>query len=501
MKDSKILKYFSYAIFVLSPITLMLALSYILKVNVLAGRPVWSDEVGYWREVFSFINFGTKTGYDGIQEVIPKIGQFSTHGFFPSFFYFPFAKLLGWQENGIVISNLFFTIICFFILICLVKPSVKQTISLFLLYVFYPPILLYVATSMTEIVNYGLLILFFMFFYLYYNANNKKSKKLFLVLMILAGTICSFYRITYAVLFILPVIALFEIKSRKFMLLTFLWIFYSGFLYYISSLFTAPYPYGFLYSVMRTRNLKLAVHSIRLNISGNITRLFDIKNGEYTEVIFRMIYIIVIILYFSLMFFKAKTKRSKNDFLSISFRKKVEKFYLMQFVLLMLPLCIVVSIYDVFVTRDYRVLAPFLWASLLNLVLFRRRIAFLFLIPLFTIFFSVSFIFCPSGFVLSVDGIPGSELRYCQRKDHDLSLINEVVKYNENASDPFENTILISNFFNFELWSKLHPGIGIEFGCIQDGVKSKYVLIDANTEIRGYTYEGATEFGHLYVRN
>lgn len=36
---------------------------------------------------------------------------------------------------------------------------------------------------------------------------------------------------------------------------------------------------------------------------------------------------------------------------------------------------------------------------------------------------------------------------------------------------------------------------------IQDGVKSKCVLIDANTEIRGYTYEGATEFGHLYVRN
>lgn len=500
LKRFKFTKISFYAIFILSPVVLLLFLSCIYKCNAFIGRPTWSDEVSYWREVFSFSNFGVKTGYFGVQEIIPRIGRFSTHGFFPSLFYFPFAKLLGWGDNGLVISNLLFTIICFFILICFIKPSLEQTFGLILLYLFYPPILLYVATSMTEIVNYGLLSLFFVFFYLYYNANDKRSKKLFLVLMIFVGTVCSFYRITYVVLFILPVIALFEMKSRKFILLTFLWIFYSGFLYYISSLFTAPYPYGFLYNVMHTGNLKLAIHLILFNTSSNITRLFNIKYGEYIEIFFRAFYIIAIILYFSLIFFKATTQRNKKNFLSISFRGKVEKFYLMQFTLLVLPLCIVVLIYDVYGFRDYRVLSPFLWASLLNLILFRRRVTFLSLMPIFILFFSASLFFCPQGFCLSVDDIPMRELRYGQSKQCDFSLINEVVKYDETAAEPFENTILVDNF-DFAFWSNLHPGIGIEFGGIQDNLKSKYILINIDNEICGYTCKGATEFGYLYTKN
>ena len=43
---------------------------------------------------------------------------------------------------------------------------------------------------------------------------------------------------------------------------------------------------------------------------------------------------------------------------------------------------------------------------------------------------------------------------------------------------------------------------GFQLHCrLQDDVKSKCVLIDANTEIRVYTYKGATEFGYLYIRN
>ena len=117
MKKRNMLKYICYMIYILSPIILLLFLSFICNRNAFSGKPIpyyiWNDEVGYWREIFSFAEHGFNTGYIGINEAIPKIGQFSTHGFFPAFFYYPFAKILGWPNNAIVISNLMFMIICF----------------------------------------------------------------------------------------------------------------------------------------------------------------------------------------------------------------------------------------------------------------------------------------------------------------------------------------------------------------------------------------------------
>ncbi len=485
-----------YVLFILLPVILLLLVSYINKCNAFAREPMWSDEISYWREVFSFSHCGMHTGYNGIQEMIPKIGTFSTHGFFPSVFYFPFAKILGWGNNGVVIANLLFTILCFLIFICVFRPSIKQTIGLIVLYMFYPPILYFAATSLTEIINYGLLSLFFVCFYLYYKANDKRSKYVFLALMVLIGTICSFYRIIYVVLFILPVVALIKMKSFKFIALIFLWIFYSAFLYYVSSLFIAPYPSGVLYNVIHAGSVKGFLYVILHNVKINIKLLFDIRYGEYVEVFFRAFYLFIILLYFSFMVLKATIKRGNKKYLIISFRDSIDCFYLMQFLLLLLPLCIVISIYDVGGFRDYRVLAPFLWASLLNLVLFKRRVVFLSLTPLLIVFFSASLFFCPTIFRLPIDTV----WRYSQSEKIDWTLINEYVKYDKNASDPFENTILLDKVY-FELWSHLDPGIGIEFGNIAENLKSRYLLIDTNTEIHGYTCMGATEFGYLYIKN
>ena len=138
MRKSKGIKYICYSIFVLSPVILLLFLSYIFKRNIFAGTPLWSDEVGYWREIFSFANYGFKTGYIGINELIPNFGQFSTHGFFLALFYYPFAKILNWPTNGILISNLIFTVICFALIVYIYKPNKLQSVSLTGLYLFFP---------------------------------------------------------------------------------------------------------------------------------------------------------------------------------------------------------------------------------------------------------------------------------------------------------------------------------------------------------------------------
>ena len=111
----EILKYFFYILFCLSHIILLLILSYVFKCDALMLEPrndgIWSDGVGYWREIFSFANYGFKTGYIGINELIPKFSQFSTHSFFPALFYYPFAKLL----NSFMIIFMWFLLYVFLV--------------------------------------------------------------------------------------------------------------------------------------------------------------------------------------------------------------------------------------------------------------------------------------------------------------------------------------------------------------------------------------------------
>ena len=505
-------KYICYIIYILSPILLLLVLSFISSHNTFSGRPIpyfiWNDEVGYWKDVVSFAERGFKTGYIGINELIPKIGQFSTHGFFPAFFYYPFAKILSWPVNGIVISNLIFTIICFALVIMIYRPNISQTVMFTCLYSFFSPIILFAETSMTEIVNYGFLALFFVFFYKYCNAE-EKNRKCFLILTILAGTVCSFYRIIYIVLFILPILVLSDFKPKKFIRLLFPYALYSGFLYYITSIFTAPYQLGVLYNITHAPNIKSAIKVLFINCKANIRNLFSITNGTKLEVGLRLLYVLVLTIYLLCIFldfaFK-KCKGQKDRVLILSLKEKFNKFYILQFALLLLPLLIIVAIYDIHSCREFRSLSPFLWISFFNLIIYKKTLALKVFKPIFIMFFIFSVIFWPKNFCMNDE-------RYVEVEKKDFTLIKNVVQYEEDADDPFENTIATNVPFDFELWSNLEPGIGIEFLMPDfelESCKSKYLLInkdkdedeedDENIEIAGYENKGKTDFGYLYVR-
>ena len=487
----------------------MLILSKIWCQNIFLARPFWSDEVGYWREIFSFAECGFKTGYIGINELIPKIGQFSTHSFFPAFFYYPFAKILNWPVNGIVISNLIFIIICFALVIIIYKPDVSQTIMLTCLYSFFSPIMLFVETSMTEILNYGFLALFFVFFYKYCNSE-ARNRRYFLLLTVLVGTICSFYRVTYVVLLILPVLVLSEFKPKKFFKFLLPYALYSGLIYFLTSIFAAPYQLGVLYKFTHSSSILSAVKVILLNCKSNIRDLFSITNGYNLEAGFRLLYVFVLAIYLFCIFLNITVKKS---FFVISLKEKINKFYVMQFTLLFLPLLIVIVIYDMHTNREVRVLAPFLWASFFNLIIYKKTLSLKVFKPIFVMFFIFSMIVWPKNFYMNNE-------RYSAVEKKDFTLIKNVVQYETDAGDPFENTISTNVPFDFELWSGLDPGIGIQWLTSDfelEDCKSKYLLIDPNQyktknedgedehedeeiEIAEYESTGKTDYGYLYVR-
>lgn len=495
LNSRKILKHFSYICFILSPVILLAILSCAYKQNAFVARPLWSDEIGYWREIYSFAHYGFNTGYIGINELTPKFGCFSTHGFFPALLYFPFAKVLNWAENGIVIANMLFTFLCFYLVILVIRPQTIDALCLTILFFTFPAVILYVPTSMTELINYGLLSLFFAFFYKFCISDGK-TKKACLILTLLVGTACCFYRIIYVVLFFAPIFAMSEFRfNKKFIKLSLLWALYSGGLYYVNSVFTAPYPFGVLYSFTHTVNTKDAFKVLCINFKSNVKNLISPNYGSKIEVYFRLAYLLIAFVYFSLIFIKISINKRRKNFISLSIAEKLDAFYVIQFAMLFLPLIVILIIYDVYGFRDFRALSPFLWASIFSLVVNKRRFAFKIFVPVLTVLFICTLNhpeFCMK-----------ENVRYAELEGKDFTLIQTVVKYDENAENPFENTLATDNWFNFELWSNLHPGIGIQWLSERplENLKSKYLLLNTDQLIEGYEQHGLTDFGCLYVKN
>jgi len=95
----------AWGMLVLTPFLGVGLLSLILGKNGFAAVPVWSDELDYWRSVYSWIHYGMHTGYIGIGELTPEIGVLSVHGPGPIVLYAWFARLFGWGYSAIVMAN------------------------------------------------------------------------------------------------------------------------------------------------------------------------------------------------------------------------------------------------------------------------------------------------------------------------------------------------------------------------------------------------------------
>src|SRR5918999_1879729 len=152
-------EYLAWAWLTASPFTLLIALSIIGSKNVFMGRPVWSDELSYWRQIYSFSTRGFAMGYSGWAGLEASIGPLYSHGLGPVVLYWPYAKLAGWNLNSIVICNTILMSLSFLVLVIALKPSMSRSLILASMYVFYIPIIEYSVTSMMEIPQYACLVM------------------------------------------------------------------------------------------------------------------------------------------------------------------------------------------------------------------------------------------------------------------------------------------------------------------------------------------------------
>src|ERR1035437_8603 len=179
-------------------ILLFITTNLIAHHSVFSSVPCWSDELSYWHELLSFTRKGLNVGYSTIDENTPKFLAFGTHGSGTVTVYALFAKAFGWKAYSIVIANAFFMSLAFLMLILTVKPGSKNILLILIFSLTYTPLVLYASTSMSELLNFSLIIVYGGLLSAYFKLGGKKL----LVAMLLFCTAISFVRIIYVILFL-----------------------------------------------------------------------------------------------------------------------------------------------------------------------------------------------------------------------------------------------------------------------------------------------------------
>ncbi len=451
---------------VLTPWLLLIFISnIIMKDSFINLTPIWSDELVYWHEAYSFIVKGLNHGYYTFNELTPHLFSFGTHGFGTATIYFLIAGIIGWGYNSIVLANTIIMSLSFLIISIWTNTSVKKTIYIFLLYIFYTPLVLYATTSMSELMQHAFLIIYFLLLLVYYQ--KKENRNLVLVGLILFCTALSFIRIINIILF-LPVIYI-KLKglvfNKKGLIYLILWIAFSLILFKINSLFTSPYPWSFLYKLNNTSGIIDSITFLLKHIIKNSVKFIYPFSGDIIQVLQRYFFLFVCAYYI----YKSKIFQTKFKAPDIS--------YLVLSIILSGFMTINIIAYDINSWRDYRVLSPVLFGSIIFLLLQNK-----FFLPKISIAINIIFLLIIT-FNPGVKGLFFNTQRYDVVKE--LPLMKKVV-YTNNFISKFENTMVV-NRFDKNIFLNTPPGIGITYTKeFTDNFQSYYLLTDKFYELPNY---------------
>ena len=136
-----------------APFLLLAAISLATGRNAFATYPVWSDELDYWRNLFTWDAVGLRTGYNGLLEEFARVGTLGAHGFTAVMLYGWFVKLFGLSYHTIVICNALWVSLGAAAYCALIRPRPARAALLALCLMLYAPAVLYCASSMTEMFN------------------------------------------------------------------------------------------------------------------------------------------------------------------------------------------------------------------------------------------------------------------------------------------------------------------------------------------------------------
>jgi hypothetical protein len=490
-KNKRIVYIVSAMVLILSPWILLLVTTYISGGTITSSRPLLFDEYQYWHETLSFAEKGLDFGYYAIDEQLPRLSSFGNHGFGTVSLYTLYAKIFGWNYNSIVLANSLFLSLAFFFLVIAIRPAVKTIVMIAVFYLTYMPLILCSQTSLSELINYALLITYFVLLYLY-TKTDKYKNALFILLLIFCSYIC-FIRVIYIILFLPILVERFKITgfSRKLLKAVIIWGIISALLYVINSFFIAPFPYSYLNDLFSTSSASEFIKTFFIHFYYSAKAFIHPMRETVLEVSQRYLIIIVsLILLWKSDIIQTKLKKWRFSYFSV-------------FCILALTLIITFSAYDAFDWRDYRVVAPILFSAIIFITLAENTTIIKIAMGANIIILAIYIFMIPSmsdAYIFKF-----TEDRY---KSVNLNQDLMSIKYNPDAKSKFENTITLDDTKPAlapiipELTMSIPAGIGInfQFKKISDELNSYYIYSSQEYDLKTYELIKSSDEGFLYKK-
>lgn len=492
----------AWALLIFAPVVLIAAISLVIGRNAFNGYPVWSDEVDYWRSIFTWLHASGTPGYSGVGELAPLMGTLSVHGVTPLLLYGGLARIFGWTFSSITAFNCVWVGAGALTFVALLRPKASVAAWMALMMMLYAPVVLYCTTSMTELANYGLLLFYLAFLGKLWQTRRNASPigetldaPVFSgwLMMLLGGltvTLMCAYRITYLGLFLpLVFVALDGRWSGKMFLALLFVMILTLFIYYLTALYTSPFSSGFLYNFLRAGSLRMAAKMFLSHAKSNLMDYFLRAPANPMETYQRYLYGGMSLLFLLGSF--VKVEFSKKHF---HFHFGLDKLSIGAFLTLFLPFAVVVCAYETTDWSDYRALAPFLWLTAAVFLLRGRK-----LLP--GVFLLSSAVILGLMLLGEPVGAYRDEYRFTQPPfSAEAQELCQAVQYDPSADDPYANTVR-TDYYTLESVASLDPGIGIETGWFtQDTVgKSRWVLTDhLRIPLEGYELVLKNKSGSVY---
>ena len=249
-RAEKVKTYTLYALAMLIPCAYLLLWYIIQGHSFLAAKPYFSDEIGYWRRLFSVDNcgfdFGAGGGFAGYKA---PVGPLGSHGLSPVFAWGWYALLFPWRDNSIFAANFIMLTASIAAYILLLKPDRKTMMLTIALLLIYAPAALYINTAMMEIPCIAAMIVYSA---LYIRWRNTHGKCVFAA-AIAMGVYLGVLRICYVIV-LLPLLWERWDFGADMKTIAKLACYAAGclLLYKVCALFMTPYPDGFAALLGRT---------------------------------------------------------------------------------------------------------------------------------------------------------------------------------------------------------------------------------------------------------
>lgn len=441
--------------------------------SVFSFVPNSSDEIIYWREINTFVDYGFRGGQYSTNELPAKFSAtpFGSHGPALAILYGSYGKIFGWEENSAIPIHLLLVPLALLAGVTLAAPDRRQTLVLVVLLATWWPLQLYIPSNMQEVLHMCLAILLAGLFFRYFTAKKEKPKLTAIIAVLLLFGLP--FRFIWGFLFF-PLV-LFFAEKRTWQS----WVFASFVTGVVLSaglafvqLFYSPYPW---FSSELLTTVRISLQTAFADVAHHFidSARNYISPTESLPLVVLVRYQVLGLIVASLLWLRdASRNRNKNSSADI-----VEPVFL--FLNLAPVLLFVLFFYDVLDTRDYRMfIAPLLLTAMLFVFFNRMKLTYSILL--------LNLIFL-GPFLSDYSQLHKPNFLYDQTLVKEFAgQINSQLQFSEDQSR-WCNTISVGKYGAFNPLSYPIAGVNSGFGIttILDWkdfrdrrLMAKYVLLD-----------------------